>query len=87
VLTAAGYTALLADTDNDPAKERTRFDALRGRQVDGFIVDTARRAHALLEEAATPGSRSSWSTARRTTRSTRGSPVTTPTACVWSWST
>ncbi|GHJ38487.1 alanine racemase [Streptomyces sp. TS71-3] len=55
VLTAAGYTALLANTDNDPAKERTRFDALRGRQVDGFIVGTARREHPLLEEAHAAG--------------------------------
>ncbi|MPY55878.1 LacI family transcriptional regulator [Streptomyces spongiae] len=51
VLTARGYTALLANTDNDEAKERHQFDVLLGRQVDGFIVATAQREHALLEEA------------------------------------
>lgn len=54
-LTARGYTALLANTDNDEVKERTRFDALLGRQVDGFIVATARREHPLLEEAHASG--------------------------------
>jgi LacI family transcriptional regulator len=51
VLTARGYTALLANTDDDPVKERARFDALTGRQVDGFIVATAQRDHPLLERA------------------------------------
>lgn len=51
VLTARGYTALLANTDNDPTKERTQFDALLGRQVDGFIIATAKREHPLLERA------------------------------------
>jgi LacI family transcriptional regulator len=51
VLNARGYTALLANTDNDEAKERTQFEALRGRQVDGFIVATAQREHPLLLEA------------------------------------
>ncbi|MFE2044919.1 LacI family DNA-binding transcriptional regulator [Streptomyces sp. NPDC059477] len=50
-----GYTALLANTDNDEAKERAGFDALRGRQVDGFIVATARREHALLDRARAAG--------------------------------
>lgn len=51
VLNRRGYTALLANTDNDPGKERRQFEALRGRQVDGFIVATAQREHPLLEEA------------------------------------
>jgi LacI family transcriptional regulator len=55
VLTSRGYTALLANTDNDDAKERIRFDALLGRQVDGFIVATARREHPLLDEAHASG--------------------------------
>ncbi|MFF1449116.1 LacI family DNA-binding transcriptional regulator [Streptomyces sp. NPDC058274] len=50
-LTRRGYTALLANTDNDRTKERTQFEALRGRQVDGFIVATAQREHPLLDEA------------------------------------
>jgi LacI family transcriptional regulator len=57
VLTAHGYTALLANTDNDEAKERLRFEALRGRQVDGFIVGTARRKHPLLDDARAEGVR------------------------------
>ncbi|MFF4963121.1 LacI family DNA-binding transcriptional regulator [Streptomyces sp. NPDC001222] len=51
VLLPRGYTALLANTDNDEAHERTQFQALTGRQVDGFIVATARRDHPLLREA------------------------------------
>jgi LacI family transcriptional regulator len=51
VLLPHGYTALLANTDNDAAQERTQFEALTGRQVDGFIVATARREHPLLREA------------------------------------
>ncbi|MFJ6659459.1 LacI family DNA-binding transcriptional regulator [Streptomyces sp. NPDC091377] len=54
-LSARGYTALLANTDNDEAKERDRFEALRGRQVDGFIVATARREHTLLDRARSAG--------------------------------
>src|SRR2546426_1544172 len=51
VLSAHGYTALLANTDNDAAKERTAFTTLRSRQVDGFIVATARRDDPSLVEA------------------------------------
>lgn len=49
-LEPAGYTSLLANTDNDEERERLSFDALRARQVDGFITATARREHPLLEE-------------------------------------
>src|SRR4051812_336930 len=38
----AGYTSLIANTDNDPDRERQDFDAMRARQVDGFITATAR---------------------------------------------
>jgi LacI family transcriptional regulator len=41
-LGAAGYTSLIANTDNDPERERQDFDAMRARQVDGFITATAR---------------------------------------------
>jgi LacI family transcriptional regulator len=41
-LGAAGYTSLIANTDNDPDRERQDFDAMRARQVDGFITATAR---------------------------------------------
>src|SRR3954464_45235 len=41
-LGAAGYTSLIANTDNDPDRERQDFEAMRARQVDGFITATAR---------------------------------------------
>jgi LacI family transcriptional regulator len=50
-----GYTSLLANTDNDPERERLSFDALRARKVDGFITATARREHPLLHELAASG--------------------------------
>jgi LacI family transcriptional regulator len=54
-LEPAGYTSLLANTDNDPERERLSFDALRARQVDGYITASARREHPLLEELAANG--------------------------------
>ena len=51
----AGYTALVVNTDNDPARERRQMDAMRTRQVDGFIAATARLDVELLEEAAAGG--------------------------------
>jgi len=53
VLMSQGYTALLASTDNDAERERTQYNALLGRQVDGFIVGTASRQHPLLTQAHT----------------------------------
>lgn len=54
-LEAAGYTPLLANTDNDAERERTDFEAMRARQVDGFVTATAHRHDALLEEIASSG--------------------------------
>jgi LacI family transcriptional regulator len=54
-LEPAGYTSLLANTDNDPERERLSFDALRARQVDGYITASARRQHPLLQELAANG--------------------------------
>jgi LacI family transcriptional regulator len=54
-LEPAGYTSLLANTDNDPERERLSFDALSARQVDGFITASARREHPLLQDLATNG--------------------------------
>ena len=54
-LEQAGYTSLLANTDNDSERERLSFAALQARQVDGFITATARREHPLLEELAAAG--------------------------------
>lgn len=50
VLTPAGYSALLVNTDNDPERERSLIASLRSRQVEGLIVATARLQHPLLSE-------------------------------------
>src|ERR687895_72486 len=46
-LDEAGYTPLIANTDNAPARERADSQARRARQVDGIIAATARRDHRL----------------------------------------
>ncbi|MEV6844412.1 LacI family DNA-binding transcriptional regulator [Actinoplanes sp. NPDC051411] len=48
VLTPAGYSAWIVNTDNDPRREETQVESLRSRQVEGLIVATARREHPLL---------------------------------------
>lgn len=40
-LSAAGYVALLADSDNNPQSERAIYDSLRARSIDGLILATA----------------------------------------------
>ena len=50
-----GYTPLIANTDNDAERERVAYEAMRARQVDGFIAATARRDHWLLEEQVNSG--------------------------------
>jgi LacI family transcriptional regulator len=54
-LEQAGYTPLIANTDNDPARERNDFEAMRARQVDGVITATARLEHGVLDEMAAAG--------------------------------
>jgi len=54
-LEAGGYTPLMANTDNDPERERIDWQAMRARQVDGIVAATARRDHALLDEMAGSG--------------------------------
>jgi LacI family transcriptional regulator len=54
-LEEAGYTALVANTDNDPEREALDTQAMRARQVDGIIAATARRDHALLDEVLAAG--------------------------------
>jgi LacI family transcriptional regulator len=49
-LGAAGYTSLIANTDNDPDRERQDFEAMRARQVDGFITATARADREFVDE-------------------------------------
>lgn len=54
-LDEAGYTSLIVNTDNDPGRERVYLEAMRGRQVDGFISATARLDRELLVELAAAG--------------------------------
>jgi len=54
-LEEAGYTALVANTDNDPDRELLDTQAMRARQVDGIISATARRDHGLLDEVVASG--------------------------------
>jgi LacI family transcriptional regulator len=49
VLSTRGYTLLLADTDNNGAREEQLYSALRSRQVDGLVFGTALRQHPLLQ--------------------------------------
>jgi LacI family transcriptional regulator len=51
-LAAAGYVALIGNTDSDDRRERMVFDQMRARHVDGLVLATARLHHPLLAEAA-----------------------------------
>jgi LacI family transcriptional regulator len=51
----SGYTPLIANTDNDPVRERVDLEAMRARQVDGFVAATARVDHEMLDEIAASG--------------------------------
>jgi LacI family transcriptional regulator len=51
----AGYTSLIVNTDNDAKRERSYLEALRARQVDGFISATARLDQAFLADLAAGG--------------------------------
>jgi LacI family transcriptional regulator len=55
VLSAAGYSALIVNTDNDPDRETAQVATLRSRQVEGMIFATALRHHPLLEQLAAEG--------------------------------
>lgn len=55
VLSQAGYITLIADTDNDPVRERESFAALRARQVDGLLVASAQRDDAVIRAAEEAG--------------------------------
>ena len=54
-LREGGYTPLIANTDNDAERERVAYEAMRARQVDGFIAATARRDHWLLADEVVSG--------------------------------
>jgi LacI family transcriptional regulator len=51
-LAAAGYVALIGNTDADDDRERTLFEQMRARHVDGFVLATATLHDQLLAEAA-----------------------------------
>ena len=42
-LGAAGYTPIIANTDNDPERQRLVVSRMRGRHVDGFILASVAR--------------------------------------------
>jgi LacI family transcriptional regulator len=54
-LTGSGYTVLMANTDNDPARTAANFAVMQARQVDGFIVLTALLDDPLMADAAARG--------------------------------
>jgi LacI family transcriptional regulator len=57
VLGPAGFSALIVNTDNDPAREQQQVLSLRSRQVEGLIVATARLEHPLLRQLHAEGVR------------------------------
>lgn len=54
-LLRAGLTLVLANTDNDDAKERSLLAAMSSRRVDGLLLATARRSYPLLAEISAAG--------------------------------
>jgi LacI family transcriptional regulator len=50
-LAAAGYIALIGNTDSDDERERLVFERMRARHVDGFVTATAHLNSPLLAEA------------------------------------
>jgi len=51
-LAAAGYVALIGNTDADASRERLIFEQMRARRVDGFVLATATLHDRLLAEVA-----------------------------------
>ena len=49
VLLEAGYTLVLANTDNSEQKEAAIIEAMERRRVDGLMVATARRDYPLID--------------------------------------
>lgn len=54
-LAASEYNVILANTDDDPAREQRGIAMLRQRQVDGLIIATARREDPTIEALAATG--------------------------------
>lgn len=57
ILSSAGYSALIVNTDSDEARERAQVASLLSRQVEGLIVATALIEHPLLQELHRRGTR------------------------------
>ena len=49
-LAEAGYTAIIANTDNDAARACAALERLAARRIDGAIIATATRRDALIEQ-------------------------------------
>jgi LacI family transcriptional regulator len=49
-LAEAGFRPVVGNTDNDPGRERSIYEALRARRVDGLVVACGRREHELIGE-------------------------------------
>jgi LacI family transcriptional regulator len=54
-LAAAGYVALIGNTDGDEERERLVFEQMRARHADGMVLATAHLSDPLLAEAARTG--------------------------------
>lgn len=48
VLTEAGYTAIIANTDNEPERARSALERFAARRVDGLVLATVARREPLL---------------------------------------
>jgi LacI family transcriptional regulator len=55
VLSAAGYTVVLTDTNNDAERQRRQIESLVARGADGFILSTAEWLDPVLDELAARG--------------------------------
>lgn len=51
-LAASGYSVIMANTDDEMAREQRSIKMLRGRQVDGLIIATARREDPTIDALA-----------------------------------
>jgi LacI family transcriptional regulator len=54
-LAARGYSVILANTDDEPEREQRGIAMLRGRQVDGLLLATARRVDPAIEALTAAG--------------------------------
>lgn len=54
-LAASGYSVIMANTDDEAQREQRSITMLRGRQVDGLIIATARREDPTIDALAAAG--------------------------------